>query len=56
MLALYKLAVISEGIYKRFTLGKTLGEGFEKVARATEGLARRALAIADASSDRRLRG
>ncbi len=56
VLALYKLAVISEGIYKRFTMGRTLGEGFGKVARATEALARRALAIADASPDRRLRG
>ena len=56
VLALYKLAVISEGIYKRFRMGKTLGKGFDRVARATEGLARRALAIADRSADRRLRG
>jgi aminoglycoside phosphotransferase (APT) family kinase protein len=56
VLALYKLAVISEGIYKRFTLGKTLGEGFEEMGRATGGLARRALDIADASNDPRLRG
>jgi aminoglycoside phosphotransferase (APT) family kinase protein len=56
VLALYKLAVISEGIYKRIQLGKTLGEGFGRMGRASEGLARRALAIADASPDARLRG
>jgi len=56
VLALYKLAVISEGIYARFLQGKTLGEGFENLGRASTSLAQRALAIADASSDRRLRG
>jgi aminoglycoside phosphotransferase (APT) family kinase protein len=56
VLALYKLAVISEGIYKRFTLGKTLGKGFEGMGRGSVATARRALAIADASSDSRLRG
>jgi aminoglycoside phosphotransferase (APT) family kinase protein len=55
VLALYKLAVISEGIYARFLQGKTLGEGFADV-RAAEGLARRALAIADGAADPRLRG
>ena len=40
VLALTKLAVISEGIYKRFTLGKTLGEGFEGLKRMTAPLAR----------------
>jgi aminoglycoside phosphotransferase (APT) family kinase protein len=55
VLALYKLAVISEGIYKRAQLGKTLGEGFDRMSRASAGLAQRALALADASSDRRLR-
>jgi aminoglycoside phosphotransferase (APT) family kinase protein len=55
VLALYKLAVISEGIYARFLQGKTLGEGFENLGRATTGLAQRALSIADASSDARLR-
>jgi aminoglycoside phosphotransferase (APT) family kinase protein len=54
VLALTKLAVISEGIYKRFTLGKTLGADAAGTVRATEALARRALAIADASSDARL--
>ena len=56
VLALTKLAVISEGILKRFQLGKTAGAGFEKMNRATVPLAARALAIAEASEDRRLRG
>jgi aminoglycoside phosphotransferase (APT) family kinase protein len=55
VLALTKLAVISEGIFKRFQLGKTAGHGFEKMNRAALPLAQRALAIADASDDRRLR-
>jgi aminoglycoside phosphotransferase (APT) family kinase protein len=55
VLALYKLAVISEGIYARYLQGKTLGHGFEGMSRAADGLAQRALAIADSSSDRRLR-
>ncbi len=55
VLALYKLAVISEGIYARFLQGKTFGEGFEGLGRAAAPLALRALAIADASHDRRLR-
>jgi aminoglycoside phosphotransferase (APT) family kinase protein len=56
VLALYKLAVISEGIYARFRMGKTLGPGFADMQRAAGPLAQRALAIADASSDARLRG
>jgi aminoglycoside phosphotransferase (APT) family kinase protein len=56
VLALYKLAVISEGIYKRFRLGQTLGRGFEGMGRSAPGLAQRALRIADASADPRLRG
>jgi aminoglycoside phosphotransferase (APT) family kinase protein len=55
VLALYKLAVISEGIYARYLQGKTLGDGFAGMTRAAEALAQRALAIADASMDRRLR-
>ncbi len=55
VLALTKLAVISEGIFKRFQLGQTAGRGFGKMNRAAEPLAQRALAIADASADRRLR-
>jgi aminoglycoside phosphotransferase (APT) family kinase protein len=56
VLALYKLAIISEGIYARYLQGKTLGEGFAGMARAAVPLAHRALAIAEASADRRLRG
>jgi len=56
VLALYKLAVISEGIYARFQMGKTLGPGFENMQRAAGPLAERALALANASSDARLRG
>jgi aminoglycoside phosphotransferase (APT) family kinase protein len=55
VLALYKLAIISEGIYARFLQGKTLGEGFAGMTRPSGALATRALAIADASSDRKLR-
>jgi aminoglycoside phosphotransferase (APT) family kinase protein len=56
VLALYKLAVISEGIYARHRMGKTLGPGFAGMQRASGALAERALAIADAASDARLRG
>lgn len=56
VLALYKLAVISEGIYARWKMGKTLGEGFEDVVRAAGVLAERALAIAARSADPKLRG
>ncbi len=56
MLALYKLAVISEGIYARYLQGKTLGEGFAGMTRASEGIAQRAYRIAEHSSDPRLRG
>lgn len=55
VLALYKLAVISEGIYARWKQGKTVGEGFESLRRAAAPLAERALAIADASGAPRLR-
>jgi aminoglycoside phosphotransferase (APT) family kinase protein len=55
VLALTKLAVISEGIYKRFQLGKTAGPGFEGMKRATQALALRALEIADRSPEGRLR-
>jgi aminoglycoside phosphotransferase (APT) family kinase protein len=56
VLALYKLAVIAEGIYARYLQGMTLGEGFEGMPRVAPDLVEHALAIADASSDRRLRG
>ena len=55
VLALYKLAIISEGIYARYRMGKTLGEGFEGMTRTATGLAERALLIADASNDKRLK-
>ena len=55
VLALYKLAVISEGIYARYLLGKTVGDAFEGLTRAAVGLAQRALAIAESSADPRLR-
>jgi len=56
VLALYKLAVIAEGIYARFLKGQTLGEKFAGMKRTTRHTAARALAIADRSSDPRLRG
>jgi aminoglycoside phosphotransferase (APT) family kinase protein len=55
VLALTKLAVISEGILRRHQLGYRAGRSFEQMHRAAEPLAQRALAIADASADRRLR-
>lgn len=54
VLALTKLTIISEGIYKRHTLGNTVGD--EPARRVTAALAERAFAIAQASSDPRLRG
>jgi aminoglycoside phosphotransferase (APT) family kinase protein len=54
VLAYTKLAVIAEGIYKRFQMGKTVGETFAD--RRAPVLAERALAIADAADDPRLRG
>ena len=56
VLGLYKLAVISEGIYARFKQGKTVGEGFANLQRSSVGLARLALKVADGSSSRALRG
>jgi len=56
VLALYKLAVISEGIYARHLQGKTVGKGFENLQRTSPALARQALALADASPDPALRG
>jgi aminoglycoside phosphotransferase (APT) family kinase protein len=56
VLALTKLAVISEGIYARHHQGKTLGRGFEDVRRESEPLAAHALELADAAADPRLRG
>ena len=55
VLALYKLAVISEGIYARYRQGKTLGAGFAGMGRAAGAIAERAWRIAERSSDPRLR-
>ena len=48
VLALYKLAVISEGIYARHQQGMTLGRGFENLQRSSVWLARRGLALTGA--------
>jgi aminoglycoside phosphotransferase (APT) family kinase protein len=55
VLALTKLAVISEGIYARYLQGKTLGAAFDGMTRASVGIAERALSLVEASDDRRLR-
>ncbi|MEX0665840.1 MAG: phosphotransferase family protein [Acidimicrobiia bacterium] len=54
--ALYKLAVILEGINARFLMGKTLGEGFDEMGLAVVALADAALDHAARSSDPVLRG
>lgn len=46
VLALFKLAVITEGIHARFLMGKTVGEGFEAVGAQVGHLTDRALEIA----------
>ena len=51
VLALYKLAIISEGIYARFLQGKTLGDDFKDTMRAAEPLAKRAMEIAGKSKN-----
>jgi aminoglycoside phosphotransferase (APT) family kinase protein len=55
VLAYYKLAVISEGIWARHRMGKTVGETFAKIGRASVALAERGVALADAAADPRLR-
>lgn len=55
VLALTKLAVIAEGIWARHLQGKTLGEGFAGMRRESGHIAARALEIAQASEDPRLR-
>jgi aminoglycoside phosphotransferase (APT) family kinase protein len=54
--ALYKLAVILEGINARFLMGKTVGGGFDEIGAGVAALADAALAKASASDDPRLRG
>jgi len=56
VLALFKLAVITEGIHARFLMGKTVGVGFEVVGAQVALLTERALEIAQNSPDARLRG
>jgi aminoglycoside phosphotransferase (APT) family kinase protein len=56
VLALYKLAVISEGAYARWKKGLSAGEGFEHVERVSVALCEAALAIAERSSLPGLRG
>ena len=56
VLALTKLAVIAEGIYARFLQGKTVGTDFEGMQRESEHIAARALELAEASTNPRLRG
>lgn len=55
VLALTKLAVIAEGIWARHLQGKTLGEGFQGMRRESGNVAARALEIAEACDDPRLR-
>ncbi|WP_051950985.1 phosphotransferase family protein [Actinacidiphila yeochonensis] len=42
--ACFKLAVIAEGIHYRWTLGQTVGEGFDRIGAAVPGIVRRGLA------------
>ncbi len=56
VLALYKLAIISEGIYARYLQGKTLGKEFEGMKRSAGVTAQRGIDIANKSPDRHLRG
>jgi len=55
LFAMYKLAIIVEGINARYLLGKTLGEGFSDMGAMVDALAEQALALADASEDAALR-
>ena len=49
VLALFKLAVITEGIHARFLMGKTVGAGFEGLGAQVTQLVERALEIAGGS-------
>ncbi|HEU5302839.1 MAG TPA: phosphotransferase family protein [Acidimicrobiia bacterium] len=53
--AMYKLAIILEGINARFLMGKTLGEGFGAMGEMVAQLVDAALAVTDGSSDPALR-
>lgn len=54
--AMYKLAIIVEGIHARYLMGKTLGEGFDAMGEIVASLAEQALELADRSDDVALRG
>ena len=56
VLGLFKMIVIWAGIDARFRAGVTRGEGFETYGALVASGAERALAAADASSIRALRG
>ena len=55
LFAMYKLAIIVEGINARYLMGKTLGEGFSEMGAMVDALAEQGLALADASADASLR-
>jgi aminoglycoside phosphotransferase (APT) family kinase protein len=54
--AFYKLAIILEGINARFLMGKTLGEGFDRMGQMVATLCDAALDLADRSEIRALHG
>ena len=49
--AMYKLAIIVEGIHARYLMGKTVGEGFAEMGATVDSLAQLALRRADTSED-----
>jgi aminoglycoside phosphotransferase (APT) family kinase protein len=53
--AMYKLAIIVEGINARFLMGKTLGDGFADMGTMVAALSEQALELADHADDPRLR-
>ncbi len=53
--AMYKLAIIVEGIHARFLMGKTLGDGFADMGAMVSALSEQALDLAGRSADPRLR-
>jgi len=56
VLARFKLAIIAEGIHARFRMGKTLGDGFDRMGQMVAALSDTALELADASANPALRG
>ena len=53
--AMYKLAIIVEGINARYLMGKTLGEGFAEMGAIVDTLVEQALELARHSEDAALR-